>query len=83
MTPVNQKNKGKEMRLDSGQIEVMDDAMVEVLRRKEPWERIAIGFDMWIGAWNMLASLLESMHPEWSKEQIQREVVRRMSHGAV
>ena len=34
------------MRLDSGQIEVVDDAMAEVLRRKEPWERIAIGFNL-------------------------------------
>ncbi len=71
------------MRLDPGQIEVMDDAMVEVLRRKEPWERIAIGFDMWISAWNMLASLLSGLHPEWSEEQVRREVARRMSHGAV
>ena len=71
------------MRLDAGQIEVVDDAMAEVLRQKEPWERIAIGFDLWIGAWNMLASHLASTHPDWNEEQIRREVTRRMSHGAV
>lgn len=71
------------MRLDRGQIEVMDDAMVEVLRRKEPWERIAIGFNLWIGASKMLTAHLSASHPDWSEEQVRREVARRMSHGAV
>lgn len=31
------------MRLDEGQIEVVDDATAEVLRRKTPAERIRIG----------------------------------------
>lgn len=35
------------MRLAPGQIEVLDDAMAEVLRHKEPWERLAIGFALW------------------------------------
>mgnify|MGYP003416368647 FL=1 len=33
------------MRLDKGQIEVVDDAMAEVLRHKTPAERIHIGFN--------------------------------------
>ncbi|MBI3611344.1 MAG: hypothetical protein HY204_11685 [Nitrospirae bacterium] len=70
------------MRLDEGQIEVMDDAMVEILRCKEPWERIAIGMNLWIGACNMLTSHLASTHPDWTEEQTRREVARRMSHGA-
>lgn len=71
------------MRPDPRQIEVMDDAMAEVLRQKEPWERIAIGFGLWESAWNRLASLLSGLHPEWSEEQVRREVAKRMSHGAV
>ncbi|MFY9270258.1 MAG: hypothetical protein WAO55_10995 [Candidatus Manganitrophaceae bacterium] len=71
------------MRLDPGQIEVMDDTMVEVLRQKEPWERIAIGFSLWESAWNRLVSLLTGLHPEWSEDQVRREVVKRMSHGTV
>lgn len=69
------------MRLDEGQIEVVDEAMVEILRQKEPWERIAIGFSLWIGARNMLTSHLASIHPDWTEEQILREVARRMSYG--
>lgn len=71
------------MRLDEGQIEVLDDTLAEVLRRKDPWERIAIGFNLWMSAWNMLTVHLQSIHPDWSKEQVRREVARRMSHGTV
>ncbi len=71
------------MRLDPGQIEVMDPDMAEVLKKKEPWERIAIGFGLWTSARSMLASLLRGMHPDWDDERIRREIVRRMSHGSV
>jgi hypothetical protein len=71
------------MRLDAGQIEVLDDAMAEVLRRKEPWERLAIGFGLWRDARKMLDHHLRTRHPDWTDEQISREVARRMSHGAV
>lgn len=71
------------MRLDKGQIEVVDEAMAEVLRRKSPAERIAIGFEMWSSAIKMLTAHLKSSHPDWSVEEVQREVARRMSHGAV
>lgn len=72
-----------ERRLDPGQIEIVDDAMAKVLQKKEPWERIAIGFNLWIGVWKMLSAHLASTHPDWNQEQVRREVVRRMSHGAV
>jgi hypothetical protein len=38
------------LRLDRGQIEVVDDAMAEVLRRKTAAERIRIGFALWTSA---------------------------------
>ena len=70
------------MRLDAGQIEVVDEDMAEVLRQKQPWERIEIGFNLWIDARKMLTSHLTATHPDWTEEQIRREVARRMSHGA-
>ena len=69
----------KTLRLDSGQIEVVADAMAEVLRRKTPAERIAIGFTMWTSARNMLLAHLKTSHPEWSIEMIKKEVARRLS----
>lgn len=68
-------------RLDAGQIEVVDDAVVEVLRAKQPWERVAM-----IGQANrtmraLLEGHLRTWHPDWSDEQIKREVGRRLLRG--
>lgn len=70
------------MRLDDGQIEVVDDAMAGVLRRKTPAERLAIGFALWESARTMLTSHLASTHPDWDARRVSREVARRLSHGA-
>jgi len=72
----------KALRLDKGQIEVVEDAMADVLRRKTPAERISIGFGLWLAAHDLLTSHLRQTHPEWSEAQLQHEVARRMSHGA-
>jgi len=73
----------KSLRLDYGQIEVVDDIMTEVLRQKTPAERIRIGFNLWISTRDMLMSYLRKSHPEWDIERIRKEVVRRLSHGAI
>ena len=69
------------MRLDSGQIEVLDDAMAEVLRRKSPAERIRIGFTIWSSARSMLTAHLKKIHPDWDPKNIEQEVARRLLHG--
>ena len=71
------------MRLDAGQIEVLDPAMADVLRRKTPAERLAIASGIWESVRIMLLTQLAERHPDWSPPQVEREVVRRMSHGAV
>jgi len=71
------------MRLDPRRIEVMDDAMAQVLRRKTPAERIAIGFSLWTSAKRMLTVRLSKSHPDWDEGRIQREVVKRLSNGTV
>jgi hypothetical protein len=68
---------------DISRLEVLDDAMAEVLRRKTPAERLGIAFGLWRSARRMLTSMLRSMHPDWSEDQVNREVARRLSHGAV
>ena len=70
-------------RLDKGQIEIVDDAMAEVLRRKTPAERIQIGFNLWTSAHNMLMTHLKKTHPEWSDAKLGQEVAKRLSHGFV
>jgi hypothetical protein len=71
------------LRLDPGQIEVVDDTMAGILRRKTPAERIRIGFAMWTSARNMLLVHLKKTYPDWNNDRVEREVARRLSHGAV
>jgi hypothetical protein len=71
------------MRKINPNFEVMDDTMAEVLRRKTPAERLAIGMGMWTYARDLLRAVLRGQHPDWTDEQINREVARRLSHGAV
>lgn len=71
------------MRLDKGQIEIVDDVMAEVLKHKTPAERIKIGFNMWISAHNMLIAHLKSSHPEWNIEKVKQEIARRFAHGSL
>jgi len=71
------------LRLDQGQIEMVDDTIAEILRRKTPAERIRIGFAMWTSVRNMLMAHLKKTHPEWNNDRVEKEVARRLSHGAI
>ena len=67
------------MNLDWRRIEVVDEAMAEVLRRKTPAERIAIGFGLWRSARMMLRAQLAEKHREWDETKLNREVARRLA----
>ena len=69
--------------LDPRRIEVPDDAVVEVLRRLTPAERLAIANRMWVSARQVVDFVIRRDHPDWNQEQVQHEVARRMLHGAV
>lgn len=71
------------MRLDEGQIELMDAAMVEVYRQKTPAQRIAICDSMWRFAEQVTRAGIRNQYPEWSHEQVEQEAVRRLSRGTV
>jgi hypothetical protein len=70
-------------KLEPGRIEMVDDVMAEILRKKTPAERIQIGFNLWTSARKMLTAHLKSTHPEWDEKQISQEVAKRLSHGIV
>lgn len=71
------------MRLDPGQIEVVDDQMAAVLRTKTGAERLEIASRLYSSARRMLLFHLRTEHPDWTEEQLTREAAHRMSHGAV
>jgi len=64
-------------------LEVVDDEMAEIFRRKTGAERLQIAFGLFSSARRMLTSHLGAQHPDWDQEKIQREVARRISRGAV
>lgn len=71
------------MKLLLHQFEMMDDAMADILRRKSDAERLRIGARMWRSARVMLRGAIRMEHPDWSEEDINREIARRISHGAI
>lgn len=60
-------------------VEVMDPMVVEIMRKKTPLERLTIAFEMWDSARAMIQSNLRRQHPDWTEDQVQREIARRMS----
>ena len=69
-------------RLDAGQIEAVDDAMAEIMRRKTPAERI----ELVAGCYRLMRGLVEGRlrtdHPDWDDARIAAGVSRRMSRGS-
>jgi hypothetical protein len=69
--------------IDSRKIEVIDGDLAAVLRAKTPAERVEM-----ISAANRTARLLAAagiryQHPDWSDEQVQAEVIKRVCGGTV
>ncbi len=58
-------------------VELLDDAMVEVLRRKTPAERVAMVFDAERTMRLMLEANLHWRHPDWDADRVAREIARR------
>jgi hypothetical protein len=61
----------------------MDPVMVEILRQKTEVERLRIAGNMWRSARTILRGAIRTEHPDWSVEQVNREIARRISHGVV
>ncbi|MDY7092076.1 MAG: hypothetical protein SX243_03805 [Acidobacteriota bacterium] len=68
---------------DPRRIEVLDDDMVAILRAKTGAERLQIAFEMWESTCRMLTNMLSAEHPDWTAEEVQREVARRMARGEI
>lgn len=63
--------------------DVIDDRMAAVLREKTELERLQIGFEMWRSAQSMIRAIVTAEHPDWTRGEVDRQVAKRMSHGAV
>ena len=73
----------KKLRLDAGQIEVIDDPCAQIYASKSPAERLRIASGMWRSAKKLITLSVKSQYPHWSEQEVCREVNRRLSHGAL
>jgi hypothetical protein len=69
-------------RLDPGQIEVVDPAIAAILRRKTITERVAMVLDANVTMRKLIEGPLRASHPDWTEQQIQRAIARRILHDA-
>ncbi|HTN01122.1 hypothetical protein [Planctellipticum variicoloris] len=63
------------------QVDHIEPEMVRILREKTPAERLAIANGMWRSARDMLRNLLRAEHPEWSDDEVDAAVARRLADG--
>ena len=63
-------------------IDVVDDDVAEVLRRKTPGERLQMTAEANDTARAMAAGGIRYRHPGWTEERVQFEVARRMLDAA-
>jgi len=68
--------------IDPRNIEVIDDDLAAVLRRKTPGERIQMIGDANDTARLLAASGVRHAHPDWTIKDVQYEVARRMLGAA-
>lgn len=62
-------------------IEVVDDVVADILRRKTPAERVEMIAGMWRTARLLIEGHVRTYHPDWTDEQLRAEVIRRLSRG--
>jgi hypothetical protein len=67
--------------LDISHIEVVDDVVAGILRRHTPAQRLQMVFAIHETMRRLLCSVLRGRHPDWTEQQVSRELARRMSAG--
>jgi len=70
------------MRLDRGQIEVVEEAMAAVLRRKTGAERLRIANSLYGSTHRQVIHALQVEHPHWDDERVRAEAAPRLLHGS-
>jgi hypothetical protein len=71
---------GAGRRLDWRRIEVVDPDVATALRAKSGVERLRLAHEAWEFARHRLAVFVAWRHPEWTTEQVAREVAKRLAN---
>ena len=70
------------MSTDNVQFEIIGDQMAEILRRKTDAQRLRSVDGFWRSARAILRANIVTEHPDWTNEQVNRQIARRISNGA-
>lgn len=62
-------------------VEILDPRVVEIYRKMTPQQRLARAAAMWRSARVIVRGAVQCEHPDWTEEQVLREVANRLSHG--
>lgn len=68
--------------IDPRNIEVVDPSQAAIYREKSTPERVAMIAAANRTARAMLAAATRSLHPDWTDEEVDQEVIRRISDGS-
>ena len=68
------------MKIDPRDIELIDDKTVEILGKKTGGERMLMAAQMFETARILIRSNIVSNHPDWSEEQVVKELRRRLGN---
>ena len=63
--------------------EMIDDRIAEALRQKTDAQRLRSVDAFWNSARAILKAAIRTEHPDWSLDQVNVEVARRISNGAI
>jgi len=62
-------------------MEIVDRDMARFLAEKTEVQRLEIGWGMQRSAVRMMRRVIRAEHPDWTEEEVSREVAARVSHG--
>jgi hypothetical protein len=65
--------------IDPRRIEVIDDQTAQIMRRMSGAQRLRAAGEMREAAERMLTAHLQASNPQWSVEEVCREVLRRLA----
>ena len=66
--------------IDPRRIEVVDDKVARILRGVSGMDRLRLAHEAWELARQRLTAFVSANHPEWSVEEVCKEVARRLAH---
>ena len=66
--------------VDLRRIEVVDHDVARILRAKSGMERLRLAHEAWDLARQRLTAFVSANHPEWSVEEVRKEVAKRLAY---